>query len=233
MPAFLGEYRIAFGLSLDYDKIGYWMETSPSIVKQIEAILSAHKTPPRVLRKDRSQLSSGEQKSLVLRSEHYLIDSPGLDLLTKLLAGLDSAEAKKLFWDVLKEKVRHPLAPWFFISQRKLVHLLEQALDQLESGPLDQQLIMATAEALKVEHARYTVQDLEELGNLIGILMTQSQLSGDERSIEARQSGEIDIAPNYMRTMRAKRDVYKALGTLREVTQGALYQRLEGMLEQS
>ncbi len=209
------------------------METSPSIEEQIEAILSAHKTPPQVLRKDGRQLTSGEQKSLVLRSEHYTIQSLGLDLLNKFLASLDSAEAKKLFWDVLKENVRHPLVPWFFISQGKLLHLLERALDELERAPLDQQLIMATAEALKVEHARYTVQELEELGNLIGTLMTQSQFSWDERSIRARQRGETDIAPNYMHAMRAKRDIYKVLGTLREITQGALYQRLEGMLGDS
>ncbi len=209
------------------------MEPSPFIEERIEAILSAYKTPPQVLRKDGRPLTSGEQKSLVLRSEHYTVQSSGLDLLKQFLASLDSPDARKLFWDFLKKKVRHPLVPWFFISQGKLLHLLEQALEELERAPLDQQLIMATAEALKVEHTRYTVQELEDLGNLIGVLMTQSQLSGDERSIEARQSGETDIAPNYMHTMRAKRDIYKVLGTLREITHGALYQRLEGMLGDS
>ncbi len=86
------------------------------------------------------------------------------------------------------------------------------------------------ADALKVEHVRYSVQELEKIGNLIGSLMAQSQLSVGERSLSAQQQEEVDIAPNYMQTMRAKRDIYKALGTLREVVRGAVYQRLEGML---
>lgn len=206
------------------------MERSPSIEEEIEAILSVHSTPPRILRKDGSPFSSGEQKSLVLRSENYTIESPGLKLLTELLASLDAEKAKEHFWEALRERVRHPLVPWFFISQRKLLHLLEWILDEMEREPLDQRLIVMAAEALKVEHVRYSVQELEEIGNLIGTLMSQSQLSEGERSLSARQTDETDIAPNYMQTMRAKRDIYKALGTLREVVQGALYQRLEGML---
>lgn len=204
---------------------------SPSIEKKIEAILSDHKTPLQVLRKDGLSLTAGEQKSLVLRSENYTTESTGLDHLKELLASLPSAQAKEGFWQVLKKKVRHPVVPWFFISQGKLLHLLEWILDELEREPLDQHLIVMAAEALKVEHVRYSVQELEEIGNLVGSLMTQSQFSEGERSLSARRKEQGDIAPNYMQTMRAKRDIYKkALGTLREVIRGGAYQRMEGML---
>lgn len=206
------------------------MEREPSIEKEIDGILSARRTPPRILRKDGLPFSSGEQKSLVLRSENYTIESPGLDLLNQLLAKLDSEKARELFWETLRKRVRHPLAPWFFIAHGKLLHLLEWILDELEKEPLDERLIAMATEALKVEHVRYSAEELEEMGNLIGTLMTQSQFSEGERSLSARQTDENNIAPNYMQTMRAKRDIYKALGTLREVARGALYQRLEGML---
>ncbi|MFQ5903166.1 MAG: hypothetical protein ACE5JO_05705 [Candidatus Binatia bacterium] len=206
------------------------MESLPPMEKEIDAILSAHGTPPRVLRKDGLPFSSGEQKLLILRSENYTIECPGLDRLNKLLAKLDSEKAKGLFWEALRKRVRHPSVPWFFISQGKILHLLEWILDELEREPLDERLIVMATEALKVEHIRYSVEELEEIGNLIGTLMAQAQFSEGERSLSARQTDETDLAPNYMQTMRAKRNIYKALGTLREVTRGALYQRLEGML---
>lgn len=206
------------------------MEWLPLMEKDIDAILATYVTSPWVLRKDGLPLASGEQKSLVLRSEYYTIESPGLDRLNKLLAKLDSEKAKGLFWEALKKRLRHPLVPWFFISQGKLLHLLEWILDELEREPLDERLIVMAAEALKVEHIRYSAQELEELGNLIGTLMTQSQFSEGERSLSPRQTDKNDLDPNYMQTMRAKRNIYKALGTLREVARGAHYQRLEGML---
>ena len=153
-----------------------------------------------------------------------------MQLLNQLLARLDSEKAKETFWEALRKKIRHPLVPWFFISQGRLVHLLEWILDELEREPLDERLFVMATEALKVEHIRYSAQDLEEVGNLIGSLMTQSQLSEGQRSLSARQTDQTDIAPNYMQAMRAKRNIYKALGTLREVAQAALYQRLQGML---
>lgn len=206
------------------------METSPAIEKNIEEILSLDKASPRILRKDGSPLSVGEQKSLVLRSENYIIESTGLGLLKEILGGLSPAEARERFWEPIKRRIRHSLVPWFFISQRKLFQLLEWILDELEREPLDPRLIVMAAEALKVEHVRYPIQELEKIAELIGSLMTQSQLSEGERSLSASQRQESDMAPNYMQAMRAKRDVYKALGTLREVVRSAVYQRMEEML---
>lgn len=210
--------------------MGCLMEKWPSIENEIDAILSVYGTSPKVLRKDSLPFSPGEQQALVLHSENYTIESPGLERLNDLLARLDSEKAKDFFWKALSKQLRHPLVPWFFISQGRTIHLLEWILDELEREPLDERLIVMAREALKVEHVRYTVEELEEIGNLIGTLMTQSQFSEGERSLSARQTDEADLAPNYMQTMRAKRNIYKALGTLREVARGALYQRLEGML---
>lgn len=206
------------------------METAPSLEMRIEALLSAHTAAPRILRKDGTPLTAGEQKSLVLRSENYAVDSAGLDLLRELLSGFHAPEEQERFWEALKKNIRHPLVPWFFISQGKLLHFLEWIIDELEREPLDQRLITMAAEALKIEHYRYSAEELEELGDLIGTLMDQSQMSAGERSLSAGRQEEADIAPNYMQTMRAKRDIYKALGILREVVRGALYQRMEGML---
>ncbi len=77
------------------------MGTSPSTEKSIEAILSLHEIPPRILKKDGLPLTAGEHKSLVLRSENYTVESRGLDLLNGLFASLHSAEAKEQFWESL------------------------------------------------------------------------------------------------------------------------------------
>ncbi len=206
------------------------METAPSLEMRIEAVLSGHTTPPRILRKDGAPLTAGEQKSLVLRSENYTIDSAGLDLLRELLSGVPTPEEQTRFWEALNKNIRHPLVPWFFISQGKLLHFLEWIIDEQESEPLDQRLLAMAADALKIEHDRYSAEELEDLGDLIGTLMDQSQMAGGERSLSASQQENADIAPNYMQTMRAKRDIYKALGILRELARGAVYQRMERML---
>src|SRR3989338_3030952 len=153
------------------------METASSLEMRIEALLSAHTAAPRILKKDGTPLSAGEQKSLVLRSENYAVESQGLDVLKGLRAGLRAPEEQERFWGTLKKKIRHPLVPWFFISQDKLLHFLEWIIDELEREPLDQRLITMAAEALKIEHYRYSAEELEELGDLIGTLMDQSQMS--------------------------------------------------------
>ncbi|MFQ5682806.1 MAG: hypothetical protein ACE5HC_05970 [Candidatus Binatia bacterium] len=206
------------------------MEHRPSTEEAIDAVLSLHQAPPKILRKDGSALTAGEQRSLVLRSENYTLDNTGLERLDELLSKHESQSGQERFWGALKVRARHPLVPWFLISRGKVVYLLEWILDEMERNPSDEQLILRTVEALKIEHVRYSVQELEEVSSLIGTLMTQSHFSGGERSLSARKALETNLTPNYMQTMRAQRNIYKALGTLREVVQGALYQRLEGML---
>lgn len=206
------------------------METAASLEGQIKALLSAHTIPPRIQRKDGAPLTAGEQKALVLRSENYTVESAGLKLLQDLWSRLRAPQERERFWEALKNEARHPLVPWFFVSQGKLLHLLEWIIDQMESEPLDQRVITMAGEALKLEHRAYSAQELEELGDLIGTLMDQSQMSAGQRSLAARQEQEADIAPNYMQSMRAKRDIYRALGILREIVRGAVYQRMEGML---
>ena len=84
--------------------------------------------------------------------------------------------------------------------------------------------------ALKVEHERYSVEELEKIGDLLTTLMTQAHLASGYRSLAAQRGGEDEIGPETMQAMRFKRDIYKALGTLQEVVRAALYRKLEGML---
>jgi len=158
------------------------------------------------------------------------VESAGLERLTSYFLGLDAKASRDTFWDVLRKRVHHPIIPCFFIAQGRMIHLLEWILDGLDRSPLDESLIVMAASALKVEHGRYSVEELEKMSDLIGTLLSKSQLESGRRSLSAGREADGEIGPETMQAMRARRDVYTALGTLREVVSGALYSKLEGML---
>ncbi len=209
------------------------MMDSALVEKEVEEILSTNVVPPEVVRRDGKPLSAGEQHCLVLQPESYRVECAGLERLTSYLLGLESKPSKDVFWDVLSKRVRHPIVPCFFIAQGRMVHLLEWILDELDRSPLDERLIVMATSALKVEHGRYSVEELEKISELIGTLLAQSQLDSGGRSLTARRESESEIGPETMQIMRARRDIYKALGILQEVVRGALYRKLEGMLSNS
>ena len=206
------------------------MRESESVEIAVAEILSAHLIQPEIVRRDGSPLSAGEQHCLVLQPESYRVESAGLGRLTSYLLGLDSKASRDTFWDVLRKRVRHPIIPCFFIAQGRMIHFLESILDGLDRSPLDESLIVMAASALKVEHGRYSVEELEKMSELIGTLLTKSQLESGRISLSAGREADGEIGPETMQAMRARRDVYRALGTLREVVCGALYSKLEGML---
>ena len=206
------------------------MRESVPVEIAVAEILSAHLVQPEIVRCDGSPLSAGEQHCLVLQPESYRVESAGLERLTSYFLGLDSKASRDTFWDVLRKRVHHPIIPCFFIAQGRMIHLLEWILDGLDRSPLDESLIVMAASALKVEHGRYSVEELEKISELIGTLLTKSQLELGKRSLSAGREADSEIGPETMPAMRARRDVYSALGTLREVVSGALYSKLEGML---
>ena len=206
------------------------MKESESVEIAVAEILSAHLIEPEIVRRDGSPLSAGEQHCLVLQPEFYRVESAGIERLTSYLLGLDSKASRDTFWDVLRKRVRHFIIPCFFIAQGRMIHLLEWILDGLDRSPLDESLIVMAASALKVEHGRYSVEELEKMSDLIGTLLTKSQLESGRRSLSAGREADGEIGPETMQAMRARRDVYTALGTLREVVSGALYSKLAGML---
>lgn len=206
------------------------MRESESVEIAVVEILSAHLIQPEIVRRDGAPLSAGEQHCLVLQPESYRVESAGLERLTSYLLGLDSKASRGTFWDVLRKRVRHPIIPCFFIAQGRMIHLLEWILDGLDRSPLDESLIVMAGSALKVEHGRYSIEELEKISELIGTLLTKSQLESGRRSLSAGREEDGEIGPEAMQAMRARRDVYRALGTLREVVSGALYSKLERML---
>jgi len=206
------------------------MKESESVEIAVAEILSAHPIEPAIVRRDGSPLSAGEQHCLVLQPEFYRVESAGIERLTSYLLGLDSKASRDTFWDVLRKRVRHSIIPCFFIAQGRMIHLIEWILDGLDRSPLDESLIVMAASALKVEHGRYSVEELEKMSDLIGTLLTKSQLESGRRSLPSGREADGEIGPETMQVMRARRDVYTALGTLREVVSGALYSKLSGML---
>jgi hypothetical protein len=209
------------------------MMDSALVGNEIEEILSMNAVPPEVVRRDGKPLSVGEQHCLVLQPESYRVECAGLERLTSYLLALDSNVSREVFWNMLSKRVRHPIIPCFFIAQGRMIHLLEWILDELDRSPLDERLIVMSTSALKVEHGRYSVEELEKISELIGTLLAQSQLGSGARSLTAKREAESEIGPEIMQVMRARRDIYRALGTLQEVVRGALYCKLAGMLSDS
>jgi hypothetical protein len=208
------------------------MKRQVSWERQVDEILAAYADPPQVVRCDGRSLSAGEQHCLILEPGLYRMDSEGLSRLAACLLALDSREARDAFWDRLKKRLRHTLVPCFFVATGRLMHLLECLLDELTQEPPDERVIVLASEALKVEHGRYSADELEKLGELVGILLSRSQLEMGNRSLINSHAAE-DERHEAMQSRRLKRDIYKAVGTLQEVTRAALYRKLAAMLADS
>ena len=209
------------------------MKHPKAIVETVSRILAEFTAPPKILNRAGKELSIEEKHCLVLEPDLYRTESLGLDRLRAFLAELEPGESRDVFWKQLGQRIKHPVVPWFLIQQGRMLHLLECILDGLDRAPLDQSLIMMATEALKVAHGPYSVDDLERIGDVLGTLLTRSQLEMGQRSISATQRENDAVSPEIMQTMRAKRDVYRALGTLQEVVRAAMYRKMERMLRDS
>lgn len=206
------------------------MSHAETIEETVSQILRQFTAWPKIVNRAGGELSVEEKHCLVLEPEFYRIESPGLDRLHSCLAGLGTADAHDAFWQLLGRRIQHPIVPWFLIQQGRMLHLLEWILDGLDRAPLDQSLILMATDAFKLGHGAYSVEELETIGNVLGTLLTRSQMEMGQHSISAVQRENDALGPGIMQAMRAKRDVYKALGTLQEVVRGAMYRKMERML---
>ena len=108
------------------------MRETVRIESEVAEILSAHGEAPVIVRRDGSPLSVNEKHCLVLQPEAYRVQSPGAEILKAYLVELESKDARDAFWEVLRRNVYHPMVPFFFIVQGRIVHLLEWILDELD-----------------------------------------------------------------------------------------------------